>query len=222
MSERTLQVLVDSFGKILSSGLAMTLPMTALSFVFGLIIALLTALVQVGRVPVLRQLARVYIWIIRGTPLLVQLFVIFYGLPTVGITTDAFTAAVIMFSINTGAYEAETIRAAIESVPKGQLEAGYCAGLTWHQTMRRIILPQAMRTAFPPLSNSLISLLKDTSLASSITVVEMMQQTKMIAARTYEHFALYCEVALIYLLFCSVLTGVQQLCERAMSRKGGV
>ena len=222
MSERTIEVLVDSFWKILLPGLRMTLPMTALSFSAGLVIALITALVQVGRVPVLRQLARVYIWIIRGTPLLVQLFVVFYGLPTVGIRTDAFTAAVIMFSINTGAYAAETIRAAIESVPPGQLEAGWCAGLTWGQTMRRIILPQAMRTAFPPLSNSLISLVKDTSLASSITVVEMMQQTKMIAARTYEHFALYCEVALIYLLFCTVLTGLQQLCERYMSRRGGV
>ena len=222
MSERTIEVLVDSFWKILLPGLRMTLPMTALSFSAGLGIALITALVQVGRVPVLRQLARVYIWIIRGTPLLVQLFVVFYGLPTVGIRTDAFTAAVIMFSINTGAYAAETIRAAIESVPPGQLEAGWCAGLTWGQTMRRIILPQAMRTAFPPLSNSLISLVKDTSLASSITVVEMMQQTKMIAARTYEHFALYCEVAVIYLLFCTVLTGLQQLCERYMSRRGGV
>lgn len=222
MSERTIEVLVDSFWKILLPGLRMTLPMTALSFSAGLVIALITALVQVGRVPVLRQLARVYIWIIRGTPLLVQLFVVFYGLPTVGIRTDAFTAAVIMFSINTGAYAAETIRAAIESVPPGQLEAGWCAGLTWGQTMRRISLPQAMRTAFPPLSNSLISLVKDTSLASSITVVEMMQQTKMIAARTYEHFALYCEVAVIYLLFCTVLTGLQQLCERYMSRRGGV
>ncbi len=222
MSERTIEVLVDSFWKILLPGLRMTLPMTALSFSAGLVIALITALVQVGRVPVLRQLARVYIWIIRGTPLLVQLFVVFYGLPTVGIRTDAFTAAVIMFSINTGAYAAETIRAAIESVPPGQLEAGWCAGLTWGQTMRRIILPQAMRTAFPPLSNSLISLVKDTSLASRITVVEMMQQTKMIAARTYEHFALYCEVAVIYLLFCTVLTGLQQLCERYMSRRGGV
>ena len=222
MSERTIEVLVDSFWKILLPGLRMTLPMTALSFSAGLVIALITALVQVGRVPVLRQLARVYIWIIRGTPLLVQLFVVFYGLPTVGIRTDAFTAAVIMFSINTGAYAAETIRAAIESVPPGQLEAGWCAGLTWGQTMRRIILPQALRTAFPPLSNSLISLVKDTSLASSITVVEMMQQTKMIAARTYEHFALYCEVAVIYLLFCTVLTGLQQLCERYMSRRGGV
>lgn len=222
MSERTIQVLLDSFGKIIASGLTMTLPLTAISFAAGLVIALLTALVQVRRVPVLRQLARVYIWMIRGTPLLVQLFVVFYGLPTVGVMTDAFTAAAIMFSINTGAYAAETVRAAIESVPVGQLEAGYCAGLTWWQAMRRVVLPQAMRTAFPPLSNTLISLLKDTSLASSITVVEMMQQTKMIAARTYEHFALYCEVALIYLLFCTVLTALQNLCERAMSRRGGV
>ena len=93
---------------------------------------------------------------IRGTPLLVQLFVIFYGLPSLGIILDAFPSAVIVFSVNTGAYAAETIRAAIESVPRGQLEAGYCAGLTYAQTMRRIILPQAMRTAFAPLSNCLL------------------------------------------------------------------
>lgn len=222
MNERTLEVLADSFTKILLPGLTMTIPLTLLSFAFGLVLALVTALVQVARVPVLRQLARVYIWIIRGTPLLVQLFVMFYGLPTVGIQTDAFTAAVIMFSINTGAYASETIRAAIESVPVGQLEAGYCAGMTWGQTMRRIILPQAMRTAFPPLSNTLIGLVKDTSLASSITVVEMMQKTKQIAARTYEHFALYCEVAVIYLLFCTVITALQHACEKYLNRNGGL
>lgn len=222
MNERTIEVLADSFFKILIPGLTMTIPLTLISFVLGLVLALLTALVQIGRVPVLRQLARVYIWIIRGTPLLVQLFVMFYGLPVVGIQTNAFTAAVIMFSINTGAYASETIRAAIESVPVGQLEAGYCAGMTWDQTMQRIILPQAMRTAFPPLSNTLIGLVKDTSLASSITVIEMMQKTKQIAARTYEHFALYCEVALIYLIFCTVITFFQHTCEKYLNRNGGL
>ena len=113
----------------------------------------------------LRQIARFYIWIFRGTPLLVQLFVVFYGLPRAGILIDPFPAAVLVFSLNEGAYSAETMRAALEAVPAGQLEAGYCVGMSYLQIMRRIILPQAMRTAFPPLSNSLIAMVKDTSLS---------------------------------------------------------
>ena len=205
MNERILRILIESFWQILLPGLTMTIPLTILSFTFGLILALLAALVQVAEIRVLKPIARFYIWVIRGTPLLVQLFVIFYGLPSLGILLDAFPSAVIVFSVNTGAYAAETIRAAIESVPRGQLEAGYCAGLTYAQTMRRIILPQAMRTAFAPLSNSLISLVKDTSLAANITILEMFMASQRIAARTYEPFALYCEVGLIYLLFCTCL-----------------
>lgn len=216
-----IELLRDSFMKILLPGLQVTIPLTLVSFSIGLVIALFTALVQVARVPVLKELARVYVWIIRGTPLLVQLFVIFYGLPYIGVVIDAFPTAVIVFALSTGAYASETIRAAIESVPVGQLEAGYCVGMTWGQTMRRIILPQAMRTAFPPLSNTLISLVKDTSLASNITIVEMFTATRKIAARTYEHFILYVEVALIYLAFCTFLTWVQHRCEKRLNRMGG-
>ena len=216
MNERILRILIESFWQILLPGLTMTIPLTILSFTFGLILALLAALVQVAEIRVLKPIARFYIWVIRGTPLLVQMFVIFYGLPILGILLDAFPSAVIVFSVNTGAYAAETIRAAIESVPRGQLEAGYCAGLTYAQTMRRIILPQAMRTAFAPLSNSLISLVKDTSLAANITILEMFMASQRIAARTYEPFALYCEVGLIYLLFCTVLTALQRRLETKM------
>lgn len=216
MNERILRILIESFWQILLPGLTMTIPLTILSFTFGLILALIAALVQVAEIRVLKPIARFYIWVIRGTPLLVQLFVIFYGLPSLGIILDAFPSAVIVFSVNTGAYAAETIRAAIESVPRGQLEAGYCAGLTYAQTMRRIILPQAMRTAFAPLSNSLISLVKDTSLAANITILEMFMASQRIAARTYEPFALYCEVGLIYLLFCTVLTALQRRLETKM------
>lgn len=217
MTERLWQLLLDSFVQILVPGLLVTIPLTILSFVFGLILALVTALVQVAHVPVLKQLARFYIWIIRGTPLLVQLYVIFYGLPSLGLVIDAFPSAVLVFSVNTGAYAAETIRASIESVPKGQLEAAYCVGLNFPQAMRRIILPQAFRVAFPPLSNTLISLVKDTSLAANITVLEMFMATQQIAARTYEPFALYCEVALVYLLFSTVLTKLQAYGEKKLS-----
>ena len=185
-----------------------------------MVIAVVVALVQYAKVPVLTPLARFYIWIIRGTPLLVQLFVVFYGLPDVGINLDPFPAAIIVFSINEGAYCAETMRAALESVPIGQIEAGYCVGLSYLQIMRRIVLPQALRTAFPPLSNSLISMVKDTSLASNITVMEMFMATQRIAARTYEMLPLYIELGLIYLLFSTVLTKLQRVGEKRLASYG--
>ena len=165
-------------------------------------------------------MARFYIWVIRGTPLLVQLFVVFYGLPNLGILIDPFPAAVLVFSINEGAYCAETIRAALESVPRGQMEAGECVGMSYLQIIRRIVLPQAMRTAFPTLSNSLISMIKDTSLAANITVTEMFMVTQRIVARTYEPLALYIEVGLIYLLFCTVLTKLQRVGEKKLQSYG--
>lgn len=195
-SGRLWELLLDSFPKILLPGLTMTIPLTVISFSLALVIAVVTALVQFANVPVLKQLARFYIWIFRGTPLLVQLFVVFFGLTRVGIVLNPFPAAVIVFSLNEGAYCSETVRASLESVPRGQLEAGLCAGLSYLQTIFRIVLPQAMRTAFPPLSNSLISMVKDTSLAANITVTEMFMVTQRIVARTYEPLLLYLEVGL--------------------------
>ena len=221
IDQRLFEIIVDSFGKILLPGLTMTIPLTAISFFFALIIALIVAMIQFAHVRVLRQVARFYVWVIRGTPLLVQLFVVFYGMPNIGILIDPFPAAVIVFSINEGAYMAEIIRAALESVPAGQMEAGRCVGMTYLQTMRRIILPQAMRTAFPSLSNSLISMIKDTSLAANITVTEMFMATQRIVARTYEPLALYIEVGLIYLLFCTVLTKLQRIGEKKLDFYGG-
>ena len=206
MNQRLLGILLDSFPKILLPGLTMTIPLTVISFSLAMVIAVVTAMVQFANVKVLKHLARFYIWVVRGTPLLVQLYVIFYGLPNLGILLPPFPSAVLVFSVNEGAYCAETIRAALESVPKGQLEAGYCVGMSYMQVMRRIVLPQALRTAFPSLSNNLISMVKDTSLAANITVMEMFMVTQRIASRYYEHLALYIEVALIYLLFCTVLT----------------
>ena len=220
MSSRLAHILLDSFGKILLPGLAMTVPLTLISFSIALVIAVAVAMIQVADVKVLRPLARFYVWVIRGTPLLVQLYVIFYGLPRLGVVINPFPAAVLVFSVNTGAYDSETMRAAIESVSAGQMEAGYCVGMSYWQVMRRIVLPQAFRTAFPPLSNSLISLVKDTSLAANITVLEMFMATQRIVARTYEPFALYCEVGLIYLLFSTVLTWFQRYGEKKLSVYG--
>lgn len=215
-----MELFLDSFWDILLPGLLVTIPLTALSFTFALIIAVIVALIQFANVPILTQLARFYIWIIRGTPLLVQLFIVFYGLPHVDILIDPFVAAVVVFSINEGAYCSETMRAALESVPKGQLEAGLCAGMSWGQTIRRIVLPQAFRTAFPTLGNSLISMVKDTSLAANITVTEMFMTTQRIVARTYEPLLLYVEVGLIYLIFCTVLTKLQTSGEKRLQKYG--
>lgn len=220
MSERLINILLESFPKMILPGLTMTIPLTAISFSFALVIAVIAAMIQVAKVPVLKQLVRFYIWVIRGTPLLVQLYVIFYGLPNLGIILEPFPTAVLVFSVNEGAYCAETMRAAIESVPRGQLEAGACVGMSWLQTMWHVVLPQAFRTAFPPLSNSLICMLKDTSLAANITVMEMFMVTQRIASKYYEHLALYIEVALVYLLFCTVLTRVQAVCEKKLATYG--
>lgn len=217
MSERIFEILADSFWKILLPGFTVTIPLTLISFALAMVIATAAALIQFARVPLLTPLARVYIWIVRGTPLLVQLYVIFFGLPRLGVVLEPLPAAVIVFALNTGAYDAETIRAALESVPRGQLEAGECAGLTYAQTMRRIVLPQAMRTAFPSLSNSLISLVKDTSLAANITVAEMFMTTQRIVARTYEPLALYIEVGVIYLIFSTALTALQRAGEKRLN-----
>ncbi len=222
MNERLWKILVDSFPKLLEYGVKVTIPLTILSFALALAVGLLVALIQYARVKGLRQLCRFYIWIVRGTPLLVQLYIAFYGLPSVGIMLDAFPAAVIVLGLNEAAYMAETIRGALESVSVGQLEAGYCVGLTWPKIMGHVVLPQAMRTAFPALSNSMISMLKETSMAATITVMEMFRQAQVINGRVYESLGLYVEVAVIYLLFCTFLTFLQRRGEKRLASYGGV
>lgn len=213
MSERLFDILITSFSKIMMAGVKITLPLTLISFILSLVIGLLLALVQIVNVPGLKQFARFYIWVFRGTPLIVQLFIIFFGLPSIGITLNAFPAAVIGFGLNLGAYNAEVFRSAINAVPVGQTEAGYMCGLTYGKIMRRVVLPQSFPIAFPNLSNNLIGLLKDTSLAASITVIDLFTVTQQIAARTYEPFALYMEAALVYLIFSTLLTMLQRYLE---------
>lgn len=220
MTSRVVDILIKSFPKILLPGLVTTLPLTALAFFFGLVIAVITALILFAEVPVLKSIARFYIWVIRGTPLLVQLFVVFYGLPSIGVLVSPFPCAVIVFAVNEGAYAAETLRGALEAVPSGQLEAGLCVGMTWWQTMRRIILPQAFRTAFPALGNELISMVKDTSLAANITVTEMFMRTQRINAVYYEPLALYIEVGVIYLIFSTLLSRLERFGEKKLSSYG--
>ena len=222
MNERVWGILVDSFPKLLGYGIRVTIPMMLLSFALALAIAVIVALIQYAHVRVLMQICRVYIWIIRGTPLLVQLYIVFFGLPSIGIVMDAFPSAVLVLGINEGAYMAETIRGAMDSVSRGQLEAGYCVGLSFPKIMYHIVLPQAFRTAFPALSNSMISMLKETSMAATITVMEMLRQAQVISGKVYETFWLYCEVALIYLIFCTVLTWLQHIGEKKLAGFGGI
>jgi len=221
MNERLWGILTDSFPKLLGYGIRVTIPLTVLSFLLALAVALIIALIQYADVKVLRQICRFYIWIVRGTPLLVQLYLVFYGLPSVGLVLEAFPAAVLVLGFNEGAYMAETIRGALESVSRGQLEAGYCVGLNYLQIMTHIVLPQAFRTAFPALSNSMISMLKETSMAATITVMEMFRQAQVINGRVYESLGLYGEVALIYLVFCTLLSWGQRIGERKLGAYGG-
>ncbi len=216
-----LSLMIQSVPSLLWACILFTIPLTLLSFAFGLAVGFLAALARLFGTAPIAAVVRFYVWIIRGTPLLVQLFLIFYGLPSVGIVLDAFPAALIGFTLNVGAYTSEIIRAVLASVPKGQWEAAYSIGMTWPQAMRRTILPQASRVAVPPLSNTFISLVKDTSLAAAITVPELFRAGQRIVATTYEPLILYVEVALIYLVVSSALSSLQARLERRLSRYGG-
>ncbi|WP_438350474.1 amino acid ABC transporter permease [Paenibacillus sp. FA6] len=218
MDERKIQIVIDSLLPLLKAGVAFTIPLTLISFAIGLLLAVLTALVRISPWTIPKMIARFYVWVIRGTPLLVQLFIIFYGLPAIGIILEPLTAAIIGFSLSVGAYSSEILRAAILSIPKGQWEAAFSVGMTRGQALRRVILPQATRVSVPPLTNTFISLVKDTSLAASITYMEMFRTAQQIVATTYEPLLLYCEVGVIYLLFCSVLSTFQNYLERRLAR----
>ena len=213
-----LQLMIDSLGPLLWAALAFTIPLTLLSFAFGLTLGLIVALIRLFGPWPLAAVVRFYVWIIRGTPLLVQLFPIFYGLPSVGILLDAFPAALIGFTLNIGAYSSEIVRAAISSVAKGQWEASFSIGMSWSQTMRRTVLPQAARVAVPPLSNTFISLVKDTSLASLILVTELFKVAQQIASATLEFMVLYLAAALVYWVLCLVLSFGQSALERRLDR----
>ena len=212
------QLFLESFWPIVLGGLTGTIPLALASFAIGLVLALAVALMRLSKNRVVSGIARFYISVIRGTPLLVQLFVIFYGLPSIGVVLDPWPSAIIAFSLNVGGYAAEVIRAAILSVPKGQWEAGYTIGMSHGTALRRIILPQAARVSVPPLSNTFISLVKDTSLASLILVTELFRVAQEIAAFSGEFMLIYLEAALIYWLFCLVLSSGQGMLEKRLDR----
>jgi cystine transport system permease protein len=195
-----------------------TIPLTVLSFAIGLVLALLVALARISSYRALSAVARGFVSIIRGTPLLVQLFIVFYGLPQIGLKFPPFTAALIALSLNVAGYAAEVIRSAILAVPKGQFEAAATIGLDYTRTLRRIILPQATRTAVPPLSNTLLSLLKDTSLASVVLLTELFRESQLAAAESNEFLALYAFAGLYYWVICVGLSAAQKRLETRLDR----
>lgn len=216
--DRISELLLSSLQPMALAMIKVTLPLTAISFSLGLLIAVLTAIARIANIKILKQLSEFYIWIFRGTPLLVQLFIVYFGLPIVGVTLDVWSAAIITFSLNIGAYASEAVRAAVLSVPKGQWEAATTLGMSYAQILRRIIAPQAARISLPPLSNIFISTLKDTSLAASITMVDMFMVAQRIAARTFDPLTLYVLAALFYLIVCTFLTFLQARLEKRFSR----
>lgn len=212
-------VVFAAMGPLAVAGITVTIPLAVISMVVGLVIALVMALMRISRSRVVSAIARVYISIIRGTPLLVQLFAVFYGLPNIGVDIDPYPTAVLVLSMNVGGYAAEVIRAAILSVPKGQWEAAYTVGMSRSRTLTRVILPQAARVAVPPLSNTFISLVKDTSLTAMILVTEMFRVAQQIAASNYQFLAVYLTAALLYWVFCLVLSFGQNLIEARLDRR---
>lgn len=223
MTEARAALVIEAFWPMVKAAVLVSVPLALFSFLIGMVIAVAVALVRVTPVRgfghrLLLFFVRFYISIIRGTPMLVQISVVFYGLPAIGIFIDPIPAAIIGFSLNIGAYASETVRAAIASVPKGQWEAGYTVGMTYMQTFRRIIAPQAFRVAVPPLSNTFIGLFKDTSLASVVTVTEMFRVAQQMANMSYDFLPIYIEAGMIYWCFCWVLFLIQAKVEKRMAR----
>ncbi|KTT46834.1 amino acid ABC transporter permease [Pseudomonas oryzihabitans] len=213
----TLQLLLDSLPFLLK-GAIWTVVLSLGGMFFGLLLGFGLALLRRSQQLLLRGVARLYISFFRGTPLLVQLFVIYYGLPELGVQLDPLPAALIGFSLNMAAYTAEIIRSAIGAIDRGQWEAAASIGMTPLQTLRRAILPQALRIALPPLGNSFIALVKDTSLAATIQVPELFRQAQLITARTFEIFSLYLAAALLYWILASLLSTLQERLERHYGR----
>ncbi|KJR48819.1 ABC-type amino acid transport system, permease component [Desulfosporosinus sp. I2] len=196
----------------------LTIELAVLGIAFGILIGLVAALLKISHTP-LRFVAHFYIWLIRGTPLLVQLFLIYFGLPQLGITLSAFASSVLGLGINSGAYLAEVFRGGIEAIPVGQTEASSSLGMGKFLTMRRIIFPQALRIALPSLGNQFIISLKDSSLCSVITMSELLQTSQRFASVTFAPMEFYTAAAVLYLLMTTVLSAVLSSFEWRLSKE---
>lgn len=195
-----------------------TLLVTVVSMFFGLIIGLVVAIARLKGNRLVRGIARVYVSIIRGTPLLVQIYIVYYGVVDYGITLGPLTAAYVALSINVGAYLSETFRGAIQSIPKGQTEAAYATGMTGWMTMRRIILPQAARVAIAPMGNTFIGMLKETALVSAITVTELLRSAQLLIAQYYVYMPFFVGIAAMYWIMSTVFSAILNAVEKQLSK----
>ena len=212
--------LIKSAIPLLIAGAGITVEITALSVFFGMLIGIIVALARLSDVKILRWLGNVYVDFIRGTPLLIQIFLVYFALPSIiGSRVDAFFAAISACSINSGAYVAEVFRGGIQSIDVGQMEAGRSLGMTWWQTMRYIILPQAFKRIIPPLGNEFIAMLKDSSLVSVIGFEELTRRGQLIIARTYASFEIWMAVAIMYLILTFTVARLTGILERKFDTK---
>lgn len=207
--------LVTNSIPLLLEGAVFTVQITAISVGLGLLIGLFAGIARISNYWIVRMLAAVYVDFIRGTPLLVQIFIMYFALPIVtGLRVDPFIAAITACSVNSGAYIAEIFRAGIESIDRGQMEAGRSLGMSWGQTMRYIIVPQAFKRIIPPLGNEFIAMLKDSSLVSVIGFEELTRRGQLIIARTYGSLEIWMSVAVIYLLMTLTISQFVAYLER--------
>lgn len=207
-------LVVNSF-PLLLVGAGVTIKITALSVALGVVIGLFVGIARISRIKILRVLAAIYVDFFRGTPLLVQIFLVYFALPVItDQRVDPFVAAIGSCGINSGAYVAEIFRAGIQSIDKGQMEAGRSLGMTWVQTMRYIIVPQAFKRVIPPLGNEFIALLKDSSLVSVIGFEELTRRGQLIIAKTYGSLEIWISVAVIYLAMTLTISRFVAYLER--------
>lgn len=212
-----MELVLDNLGFLLT-GAYYTLLITIVSMFFGFFIALIVAIARLKGNWLISGIARGYVSIIRGTPIIVQIFIIYFGLPDYGITLAPLTAAYISLSINIGAYLSETFRGAILSVPKGQTEAALSLGLSPWQTMRKIILPQAARVAIPPMGNTFIGMLKETSLVSIVTVTELLRSAQLLIAQYYVAMPFYIAIALMYWIMSMLFSNILDRIEKKLAK----
>lgn len=195
----------------------MTIQLTLITLILGTILGIIMALFKLTKNIVLRYFSTLFTWIFRGTPMILQLFFFYYALPMMGVTLTPFTAAIIGLSLNCGAYMAEIIRGGIISVDKGQFEASKALGFTYFQTMSKIILPQTLRIIIPSVGNEFITMLKDTSLVSTIAMVELMRSAVQISSTTFKYTEMLLAAAFLYLLMTTIFTSIFSFVEKKLS-----
>lgn len=204
---------------ILFQGALITLEISLLALLIGMVFGLIGALFRISTNPVLNFISFIYVWVIRGTPLLVQLFILYFGLPQIGIKLSSMAAGILGLAINTGAYITEILRAGIQAIDKGQMEAAQSLGMGYYKAMARIIAPQAIKISIPPLVNQFIMTLKNSSIASLVTITELLYTGEEMIYTTFRSFEVYTTVAVIYLVMNSVFMVIANRLERQMTLK---